>query len=163
MIEIRNAIPEDVYSLAEIGLAAWSKGIGPLVPAATSSKIESKNPFIPFLSEMGARILVAIVDGRAAGIGACENEDDYISDIWVSPEFEGRGVGSALVRALEREILSRGYPAARIHVAAANERALGLYERLGYKQNVRETAFDPILEIYLEKIGLQKNLLVPDR
>jgi len=158
MVAIRNAIPDEIPALAAIGLAAWCKGIKPLVPTNTADEIERQNPFVPFLEEMGEKVLVATVDGKAAGIGACEYSDDYISDIWVSPEFEGRGVASALVRALEREILSRGHPAARIHVAAANERALRLYEHLGYQRYVQEMAYDPILQISLQKIGLSKSL-----
>lgn len=158
MVAIRNASANEVPALAAIGLAAWCKGIKPLVPTTTADAIERQNPFLPFLEEMGDKVLVAVIDGRTAGIGACEHSDDYISDIWVSPEFEGRGVASALVRALESEILSRGYAAARIHVAAANKRALGLYEHLGYSRIVQEVAYDPILQISLEKIGLTKSL-----
>ncbi|KQU64792.1 acetyltransferase [Aminobacter sp. DSM 101952] len=158
MIEIRHAVHDEVHVLARVGLAAWCKGIQPLVPSATSDKIEKDNPFVPFLEDMGARVLVAVIDDRAAGIVACEHSDDYISDVWVAPEFEGRGVASALIGALEREISGRGFSKARIHVAAANTRALGLYEHLGYVEVSRETAFDPILEISLDKIGLEKHL-----
>jgi ribosomal-protein-alanine N-acetyltransferase len=36
-------------------------------------------------------VLVAEINGRPAGIGARERQDDEISDLWVDPEFEGRG------------------------------------------------------------------------
>lgn len=88
----------------------------------------------------------------------CEHADDTISDIWISPSFEGRGAGSALIKALEAEIAERGYSEAQMQVAALNERALGLYEHLGYLQIWRKTMFDPILETTLEKIGLSKKL-----
>lgn len=158
MIEIRNALRGEILTLAQLGLAAWCRGLKPLVPPATSRKIEKENPFIPFLEAMGSRVLVAVLDGQAAGIAACEHQDDCISDVWVDPGFEGRGVGSALIQALEEDISRRGYSTARIHVAAANERARGLYEYLGYRQVSRQTAFDPILEISLEKIQLAKRL-----
>ncbi|WP_323690136.1 GNAT family N-acetyltransferase [Rhizobium sp. AN95] len=48
-----------------------------------------------------------------------------MSDIWVAPEFEGRGAGSLLIRALERQIADRGFAEAFIDVTAANGRALG--------------------------------------
>ncbi|WP_323687964.1 GNAT family N-acetyltransferase [Rhizobium sp. AN69] len=53
-----------------------------------------------------------------------------MSDIWVAPEFEGRGAGSLLIRALERQIADRGFAEAFIDVTAANGRALGLYRHL---------------------------------
>ena len=158
MVGIRAAESDEVETLARIGLAAWRKGLKPHVPDTVAARIERGNPFLPFLREMGSRVLVAVVDGSAAGIGACEHGDDYISDVWVSPRFEGRGAGKALVRALEREISMRGYPLARIDVAAANVRALQLYKHLGYTQAWRSTVQDPILEISLEKIGLVKSL-----
>lgn len=157
MVEITQATGEEEEKLAEIGLAAWRKGIKPLVSKDVAARIESDNPFLPFLRDMKSRLLVAVVEGEAAGIGGCEKEDDYISDIWVDPAFEGRGVGSALLQALEREIAGRGYRRARIHVAAANERALRLYQHRGYRQIWRKTAYDPILEIALEKIELAKD------
>ncbi|PDT45665.1 GNAT family N-acetyltransferase [Sinorhizobium fredii] len=158
MIVIRPALPDEVGTLAHIGLTAWRKGIRPLVPAEVALAIEEDNPFVPFLRQMGSSILVAEIEGQAAGIGACENADDTISDIWVAPEFEGRGGGSALIKALETQIFDRGYSEARIEVAAANERALGLYQRLGYRPLWRKVVLDPVLRTDLEKIGLARRL-----
>ncbi len=158
MIVVRPALSDEVDALAHVGLAAWCKGIKPLVPAEVALAIEQDNPFVPFLRQMGSSILVAEVEGQAAGIGACEHADDTISDIWVAPAFEGRGAGSALIRALETQILDRGYSEARIEVAAANERALELYQRLGYQQLWRKVVSDPVLRTKLEKIGLARRL-----
>lgn len=158
---IRSAMPHELEALAQIGVSAWCKGIKPLVPAPVAAKIERSNPFLPFLQELGSRVLVAEIDGEPAGLGACEHADDTISDIWVAPAFEGRGAGSALIKALETQISGRGYTKARIHVAAANERALQLYQHLGYRVLWRKLAFDPILETDLEKVGLSKALFHP--
>ncbi|WP_323455492.1 MULTISPECIES: N-acetyltransferase [unclassified Rhizobium] len=82
-----------------------------------------------------------------------------MSDIWVAPEFEGRGAGSLLIRALERQIADRGFAEAFIDVTAANGRALGLYRHLGYRDVWQRSEFDPILEATLEKIRLKKIFL----
>ncbi|TCN33036.1 GNAT family N-acetyltransferase [Sinorhizobium americanum] len=158
MIVVRPALADEVEVLARLGLSAWRKGIKPLIPAEVATAVEQDNPFVPFLRDMRSSILVAEVEGQAAGIGACEHGDDTISDIWVAPAFEGRGAGSALVRALERQIFERGYDEARIEVAAANRRALELYQRLGYRQLWRKVAFDAVLRTNLEKIGLARRL-----
>jgi ribosomal-protein-alanine N-acetyltransferase len=158
MIVVRPATKDEVDALAQIGLAAWRKGIKPLVPSEVAIAIEQDNPFLPFLREIGSSILVAEINGLAAGIGACEHADDTISDIWVAPGFEGRGAGSALVRALEVQIHERGHTEARIEVAAANERALELYQHLGYRQLWRKVVLDPVLRTKLEKIGLARRL-----
>ncbi|ASY63870.1 acetyltransferase [Sinorhizobium sojae CCBAU 05684] len=158
MLVIRPALPEEIDVLAAVGLSAWRKGIGPLVSASVAARITASNPFVPFLRELRSLALVAEIDGRAAGIGACERGDDTISDIWIAPAFEGRGAGSALIRALEAQIAGRGYAKAHIQVAALNERALQLYRHLGYREIWRKVLFDPILETDLEKIGLSKPL-----
>lgn len=158
MLVTRPALPEEIDVLAAIGLSAWRKGIGPLVSAPVAARIAASNPFLPFLRELGSRVLAAEIDGEPAGLGACERNDDTISDIWIAPYFEGRGAGSALIRALEAQIAGRGYAEAHIQVAALNERALQLYRHLGYREIWRKVLFDPILESNLEKIGLSKPL-----
>lgn len=81
MIVVRSARSDDVNALAEIGLAAWRKGIKPHVPVAVAMALEQNNPFLPFLRELGSRVLVAEVHGEPVGLGACEHADDTISDI----------------------------------------------------------------------------------
>lgn len=161
MIGIRAATPADLEALAEIGLAAWRRGIQPLVPESVVARVTAKNPFLPFLKAMGPRILVATDGEEPAGLGACEHADDTISDIWVSPAFEGRGVGSALLAALEREIAERGHGQARLQVAAANARAFRLYRHRGYREIWRGIRHDPILDTPLEKVELAKDLARP--
>jgi ribosomal protein S18 acetylase RimI-like enzyme len=46
---------------------------------------------------------------------------------------QGRGVGSALIRAVERWACERGYTFITLNAFAGNTRARGLYERLGYE------------------------------
>ncbi|MGX1499503.1 ribosomal-protein-alanine N-acetyltransferase [Labrenzia sp. MBR-25] len=157
-IHLHNARPEETETLARIGLEAWLNGIAPLVPDKVRQEILADNPFLPFLKTLGPAVIVGTINGEPAGIGACEHADDTISDIWVAPAFEGRGVGSTLVRALETEVLGRGHPVAHIQVAALNSRAFGLYHHLGYREEWRQMSFDPILKIELEKVGLSKRL-----
>jgi ribosomal-protein-alanine N-acetyltransferase len=128
------------------------------VPPEVALRLGADNPFLPFLQAQGPRVLVAELDGEAAGLGACEGGDDTISDVWVAPAFEGRGAGTALIRALEGEIALRGFAVAKIEAAAANTRALGLYRHLGYRDAWRDSYLDPILQVELEKIGLTKPL-----
>ncbi|UIJ81946.1 GNAT family N-acetyltransferase [Rhizobium leguminosarum] len=158
MIKVRPAKKEEIQELAKIGLASWRKGILPLVTAEVVSRIEKDNPFIPFLKEHGGNILVAEADGTLAGLGASEHGDNHISDIWVAPEHEGKGVGSALIAALEEQFMARGFIEATIRVSADNTRALGLYLRLGYRDTWRGSDHDPILDMTLEKVELSKRL-----
>ncbi len=158
MLSIKKAMACDVVLLAEIGLTAWQKGLMPHVPPRIRKQFLRDNPFLSFLNTLGSRVLVGYIDNRPVGFGACEGCDDTITDIWVAPAFEGLGVASAIINALENEIIERGYSHAHIQVAAANERAHALYTYLGYREVWRRTEFDIILNINLEKVGLTKKL-----
>lgn len=155
---MRPALPQDLDRLAEVGLRAWQKGIGPLVPVDVYQRISAENPFRPFLEVLGENVLVAEVENHVVGLAARENGDNHITDLWVDPDSEGMGTGSALMCGLETLISAEGYRIAKIDVAASNARALGLYQHLGYEIVWQRLRFDPILRIELEKIGLSKSL-----
>ena len=55
----------------------------------------------------------------------------YLEDLFVSPEWRGRGVGRALLVHLARVAVSRGCGRLEWAVLDWNEPAIGFYERLG--------------------------------
>ncbi len=56
-----------------------------------------------------------------------------IGDVFVRPELRGRGVGTELSEAAERLAHTRGHRQISISASIANEGALRLYRRLGYR------------------------------
>ena len=56
-----------------------------------------------------------------------------IQDVFVPEELRGRGIGTELSRAAERLAHERGYGRISISASVANEGALRLYRRLGYR------------------------------
>lgn len=56
-----------------------------------------------------------------------------LDGICVAPKARGRGVGTALMAAIETEARSRGYAAVQLDVVDGNLRAKELYHRLGYQ------------------------------
>ena len=94
----------------------------------------------------GAEVLVAEgQDGAPLGFvhlhGARDfftgEEHGHVSDIVVAPEAEGRGVARALMAAAEDWARGRGYRLLSLHVFEENTRARALYERLGYRADIR--------------------------
>lgn len=55
----------------------------------------------------------------------------YLEDLMVRPEHRGHGYGRALLAALARECVARGYHRLEWSVLAWNEPALGFYRRIG--------------------------------
>jgi ribosomal protein S18 acetylase RimI-like enzyme len=57
----------------------------------------------------------------------------YLYQVWVWEQFQRQGYGKALMIALEEKLKLLGLPRLRLHVFAFNERAIGLYEKLGFE------------------------------
>jgi ribosomal protein S18 acetylase RimI-like enzyme len=74
------------------------------------------------------------VDGRPAGGLFLESKPDsfYIHEIQVLPEYQGRGIGTAVIKRVIERAASRGV-AVTLSVVSANPRAKQLYERLGFE------------------------------
>ncbi|MXX89661.1 MAG: GNAT family N-acetyltransferase [Boseongicola sp. SB0677_bin_26] len=87
-----------------------------------------------------ATFLVALVAGEAVGCGAAKRMPSSrtsprygeIKRMYVNPEFRGRGIGGALLDALESSLISRGIVIARLETGVLQPDALALYERHGY-------------------------------
>lgn len=156
LIRIRPARMAELDRLAAIGLSAWERGIRPLVPGVAWQRMRSVNPFRAFLRHRGSSIMVADLRDEPAGIAA--RDGDCISDLWVAPLYEGRGVGSALLATLEDAIAKGGHAEARLEVLSTNLRALALYRRRGYRPAWEGFRRDLSLGIELHKLGLTKSL-----
>lgn len=100
-------------------------------------------PLTQTLPELGAEfdkgaVLVACTEaGEIIGSvrGFVENGTGYIGKLIVSPTYQGQGIGSALLSAIERKLEARRL---ELFTSAWSERNLGLYQRRGYRP-FRET------------------------
>lgn len=61
-----------------------------------------------------------------------DNDRFLLDGICVARSARGRGIGSALMQAIEAEAVARGYEQVRLDVIDSNWRAKALYLRLGY-------------------------------
>jgi len=83
--------------------------------------------------------LVIEVDGAVAGLLQYEEQSaprfrSAAIDLFVDPALHGRGIGTEAVRRAIRHLIDeRGHHRITIDPALANERAIRIYERLGFR------------------------------
>ncbi|KIT16565.1 GNAT family N-acetyltransferase [Jannaschia aquimarina] len=77
----------------------------------------------------------------------CESGVLLMDGIFVMPEARGRGVGTALLAAIERRAAEAGLARIRLDVIDTNPRARALYEREGFKQ-VATTSLGPLAPVF---------------
>lgn len=95
------------------------------------------------------RYTVVEVDGKILGyLGVMFVIDElHINTIGVLPDYEGKGIASALMDDAWRDAKERGLERATLEVAVSNKRAQDLYYRYGFKPvGIRKNYYDKINE-----------------
>ena len=95
------------------------------------------------------RLRIVVVDNEPVGVLDAAIEDRgvlYLSRIELLTRFQGRGLGSRLIRDLLVQARQDGATGAELHVLKAN-RAKQLYERLGFRTIADE---DPKVRMRLD-------------
>ena len=66
-----------------------------------------------------------------------EGRDAFLDELFLRPEFRGRGWGTAAVEFAASAARELGVRALHLEAARGNERAIGLYRRLGFREHDR--------------------------
>lgn len=80
--------------------------------------------------------LVAVLGGHAVACGAWQPLEAGVAELkrmFVRPAFRGRGIGRALVVALEEEALAAGCTTIRLETGTYLAGAIALYRSAGYR------------------------------
>jgi ribosomal protein S18 acetylase RimI-like enzyme len=141
---VRWAVPNDALVLSEIHVLAWQVGYRGLLPDSLLDSLSAADRLPRWrerLAETTSRVLVAELDGRAAGwlvIGAQRDKDldpqriAEVYAVYVHPDFWRHGCGAALLVRARAELASQGYAEASLWVLRGNQRAIRFYEALGF-------------------------------
>lgn len=81
-------------------------------------------------------VRMAWIDGRLAGFCWTKIEEEGAGEIYIiaaHPDFQGRGLGSELVREGMRHLSSRGCERVYLYTEGDNRTAIRTYERLGFE------------------------------
>jgi ribosomal protein S18 acetylase RimI-like enzyme len=128
-IELRPATGIDmpfIYDVTETAMRGYvEQTFGPWIPEFQQEIINGS--FDPTTHN------IIVVDGNPAGVLASQTFDTHIQleKLYLSPDFQGRGIGTRLVRGLVESATELSKPI-RLRVLAANTAAQRFYARLGF-------------------------------
>jgi [ribosomal protein S18]-alanine N-acetyltransferase len=98
-------------------------------------------------------VIVGPEDGRVVGYVMywLIRDEVQINNFAVHPEFRGRGLGEAALRLVLSEVREKGAALATLEVRVSNAAALGLYEKLGFKELGTRKAYytNPVEDAYV--------------
>jgi ribosomal protein S18 acetylase RimI-like enzyme len=136
----------DADEIAAVKVTGWRTTYAGWVPEAVLA------PFLDLAAQADAfttdlarppNFAVVARDGRVLGFATCllaERDEPLLDSLHVLPEARGRGVGSALLHLVAREVAARGALTLLVHVVEENTRTRALYERLGARYVATEPA-----------------------
>ena len=134
-VQIRPATADDTPLIVELirGLAEYERLAHECV--ATEERVRESL----FGPRPDAEVVIAEVDGRAAGFALFFHNYStflarrglYLEDLFVFPQYRGRGVGRALLAHLARLAVARGCGRFEWWVLDWNAPAIRFYESLG--------------------------------
>jgi [ribosomal protein S18]-alanine N-acetyltransferase len=123
---IRRATPADIPWIDqienEVFIDPWEPGV-----------------FAEALGYYPTTYFVAVCESKIAGfvVGALEDTGEniygHLCNFAVSPDFQKRGIGTALMRRIEQQFALESATGAQLEVRESNLRAQRFYIRLGYQ------------------------------
>lgn len=138
---IRLVIESDAESIAQIKIESWRKGYAHIISPDHLSSLNIKTESEKFRTriEQGDFLLVAQLSGAVVAYSLWMpypfNKDwphkNMLASLYVLPEFEGRGIATALIRENARHALTQRHSGMMIGVFTENIRAKSLYIHLG--------------------------------
>jgi len=158
VIHIRPARETDAAVLAAIGLRAWAEATA-VIGVTEALRENARYAFENFTHASWAAITVAEAGGGIVGWAAREHFDDTISDFWVDPPHQRQGVGAALLVEIERQIVARNFPSAKLESHAQNERAVQFFRKHGYGVSWFSMKYSTRLDRDVQSIGLEKQFV----
>ena len=159
-MEIRAARVHDAAAIARVHQASWMAAYGSLLSAETLAQVSevslddrerSWSDRIPRTGGDGYRTWVADEAGTVVGLAFTQptSDDDLnplevaeLKALYVHPDWFGRGAGRALLDRAVGGMRAQGFLQATLWVVEGNARAIGFYERAGWKADgKREPCF----------------------
>ncbi len=146
--EIRKATRFDIPEIETCAVAAYTLYVERI----------GREP-APMVADFAASIskghlYIAQEDGQVVGFVVFYPAQDHVhlENVAVAPAFQNRGIGTKLIRFVERKARQDGYARIELYTNARMTENLELYPRLGYEQ------FDRRVEDGFDRVYFRKTL-----
>lgn len=168
MLTVRTAKAEDVNKIAQLYVHNHKETYKNLLPAEyfeTLTENYAKEKWQSYIADEGSRVWVAEENGAFLGFVASTADEEftdawYLDSLHVCESARGRGVGTALIKAVGKYAFDNGYKKMSICIVKGNDGAGDLYRKLGArhykdftgKMSHAEKLLWEDLEIFSEKL-----------
>ena len=131
---IRKAMTQDSRSIQQIARTTWHHTYEDLIPRTIQDQFLNEAYSDKFMGYRIPRTIVAEIDEAVIGFAdfteATDDQKASVRALYILPEYQGRGAGSALIK----DVLSKLEHAVTIYVDVEkeNEPALAFYNRMGF-------------------------------
>ena len=148
LVMIRDALPKDAKSIADVHVSSWQHAYANLMPADFLASLTATLPkreayWAQAIESKDSDVLVSEVDGNVIGwisVGRCRDEDKPAAEsgevmaIYILAEYWGKGIGAKLWESGLNRLFDQGYKNITLWVLSANERAVRFYQGLGGRE-----------------------------
>lgn len=146
---IQRAVREDLPEILALQYLAYRSEAelcgNPTIPPLTQTLAQAQAEF-----DRGVFLKALAEDGKIIASVRAYSEDGtlHVGKLFVHPDWQGRGIGSALLREIERRCPHTRY---ELFTSTKSERNIGLYERLGYVRFREREQGGGLQFVYLQK------------
>jgi ribosomal-protein-alanine N-acetyltransferase len=116
-----------------------------VIESSTHSAPWSRKSFENELEHKYGVFNIALVEGKVIGYGGTWVlvDEAHVTNVVVSPEFRGQGIGRKLMNEMLVKAREKGAVCATLELRKSNEVALKLYESMGFKMATVRKAYYP--------------------
>lgn len=153
---VRQARSTDIRTLAALGVIAWEQAFALAGEVTHHLRTNAEVTYFGFCEQSWPIIIVADLDGEVVGWAALEAGQNKITDLWVLPNFQRHGVGSALLLELEQQATTREFDEVHLETHAKNAPALAFFKKHEFTISGLKSVYSPTMDKSVDTLEMRK-------
>lgn len=153
---VRQARSTDIRTLAALGVIAWEQAFAAAGEVTNHLREKAEATYFGFCEQYWPIIIAAEADGEVVGWAALEAGQNKITDLWVLPNFQRHGVGSALLSELEKQAIAREFDEIDLETHAKNAPALSFFKKHEYAISGLKSTYSPTMDKSVDTLEMRK-------